>query len=98
VDITVRNIATTLRKPDDLNKEIAKAPLVCSGLPPDIIVVEICGYTDRVCHGRENAPIDFFFVYNTLFTDLRVTLPFDEFTSDVLRFFNLAPTQLHPNS
>ena len=27
-----------------------------------------------------------------------MTLPFDEFTADVLRFLNLAPTQLHPNS
>jgi len=98
VEIAVRNTATMLRKPDDLDKVIAKAPLVHSGLPSDIVVAEICGYTDRVCHGRENAPVDFFFVYNTLFVDLRVTLPFDEFTTDVLRFLNLAPTQLHPNS
>jgi len=98
VESAVRNTATTLRKSDDLDKVIAKAPLVRSGLPSDIIVAEKCGYTDRVCHGRENAPVDFFFVYNTLFVDLRVTLPFDEFTADVLRFLNLAPTQLHPNS
>jgi len=98
VDIAVRNTATTLRKPNDLDKVIAKAPLVRSGLPSDIIVAEICGYTDRVCHRRENALVDFFFVYNTLFADLRVTLSFDEFTVDVLRFLNLAPTQLHPNS
>jgi len=98
VDVTVRNIATTLRKSDDLDKLIARAPLVRSGLPSDIIVAEICGYTDHVCHGRENAPVDFFFVYNTLFTNLRVTLSFDEFTSNVLKFLNLAPTQLHPNS
>jgi len=42
--------------------------------------------------------VDFFYVYSTLFADLKVILPFDEFTMDVLRFLNLAPTQLHPNS
>jgi len=98
VDISVRNIPTVFRKPDDLDKVLARAPVVRSGLPSDIVIAEICGYTDRVCHGRENAPVDFFYVYSTLFADLKVTLPFDEFTMDVLRFLNLAPTQLHPNS
>jgi len=97
-DISVRNIPTILREPDDLDKMILKAPLVRFGLPSDIVVAEICGYTDRVCPGRENAPVDSFYVYTTLFTDLRVTLLFDDFTMDVLRLLNLAPTQLHPNS
>ena len=57
----------------------------------------ICGVTDRVCHGRENAQVDFFFVHSTLFVDLHVTLPFDNFTMGVLRTLNVAPTQLHPN-
>ena len=39
VEIAVRNTATTLRKPDDLDKVIAKAPLVRSGLPSDILWV-----------------------------------------------------------
>ena len=86
------------KKPDDLDKVIARAPVVRSGLPSDILIAEICGYTDRVYHGRENAPIDFFYVYSTLFVDLKVTLSFDEFTMDVLRFLNIAPTQLHPNA
>jgi len=58
----------------------------------------ICGVIDRVCHGRENAPVNFFFVYSTLFVDLHVTLPFDSFTMGVFRTLNVAPTQLHPNS
>ena len=40
----------------------------------------------------------FFFVYNTLFADLHVTLPFDNFTMEVLQTLNVAPAQLHPNS
>jgi len=98
VDISVRNTPTVFKKPDDLDKVIARAPVVRSGLPSDILIAEICGYTDRVCHGRENAPVDFFYVYSTLFVDLKVTLSFDEFTMDVLRILNIAPTQLHPNA
>jgi len=54
--------------------------------------------TDRVCHGRENASHDFFFVYSTFFSNLHMTFPFDDFTMGVLRTLNVAPTQLHPNS
>jgi len=61
-------------------------------------MADICGVTDRVCHGQENAPVDFFFVYSTLFANLNVTLPFDNFTMGVLHTLNVAPTQLHPNS
>jgi len=39
-----------------------------------------------------------FFVYNTFFANLHITLPFDNFTMGVLRILNVAPTQLHPNS
>jgi len=92
VNISVRNFPTIFRKSDDLDKVIARAPVVQFGLPSDILIAEICGYTDRVFHGRENASIDFFYVYITLFTDLRVTLSFDDFTMDVLRILNLAPT------
>jgi len=54
--------------------------------------------TDRVCHGQENAPHDFFFVYSTFFSHLHISFPFDDFTMSVLRILNVAPTQLHPNS
>jgi len=61
-------------------------------------MADICGVTDRACHSRENAPVDFFFfMYSTLFVDLHVTLQFDNFTMGVLRTLNVAPTQLHPN-
>ncbi|RDX62195.1 hypothetical protein CR513_59494, partial [Mucuna pruriens] len=36
-------------------------------------------------------------MYETVLTDLGVTLPFDSFASGVLRILGLAPTQLHPN-
>ncbi|KOM53185.1 hypothetical protein LR48_Vigan09g184400 [Vigna angularis] len=57
----------------------------------------ICQRTERVCHGRGNYPSDFFYVYATMFKDLKVLLPFSDFQMGVLRTLNLAPTQLHPN-
>ncbi|KOM57469.1 hypothetical protein LR48_Vigan11g050200 [Vigna angularis] len=56
----------------------------------------ICQRTERVYHGRGNYPSDFFYVYATMFKDLKVLLPFSDFQMSVLRTLNLAPTQLHP--
>ncbi|KOM56733.1 hypothetical protein LR48_Vigan10g262500 [Vigna angularis] len=57
----------------------------------------ICQRTERVCHGRGNYPYDFFYIYATMFKDLKVLLPFSDFQMGVLRTLNVAPTQLHPN-
>jgi len=97
VDPRVLNITTCFRDYNNINKFLSKVAFLKSDSPSDALMVDICGYTDRVCHGRENAPHDFFFVYNNIFSDLHITLPFDDFTMGVLRILNVAPTQLHPN-
>jgi len=51
-----------------------------------------------VCNGREGHDHDFFYICLCMFTDSNIRLPFDEFTTSVLRALNVAPTQLHPNS
>jgi len=66
--------------------------------PQDVIVADNCSSSKRVYHGQENGPQDFFYVYTYLFTNLHVTLPFDEFTMGVLMILCIAPTQLPPNS
>jgi len=66
--------------------------------PSDAVAADSCNHSNRVCHGRENSPQEFFYVYITFLNDLHVTLPFDEFTMGVLQILNVAPTQLHPNS
>ncbi|RDY08529.1 hypothetical protein CR513_07222, partial [Mucuna pruriens] len=50
-----------------------------------------------VCHSGKDEDSDFIYMYETLFKDLRVTLPFDSFAARVLRILKVAPTQLHPN-
>ena len=91
-------IPTSFRDSDVLDKFISKVSFIKLDAPSDALMADICGYSDRVCHGRENVPHDLFFVYNTFFHDLHITLPFDDFTVGVLRILNVALTQLHPNS
>jgi len=57
-----------------------------------------CGVDERVCMGRPGSSPPFFYMYTCFFVDLFVSLPFDEFTMDVLRTLNVAPTQVHPNT
>jgi len=99
VDPSILKIPTRVRTSDDLDKFLyANDNFLTPDCPSEAITADICGVTDRVCHGLENAPHDFFFVYSTFFSNLHVTFPFDKFTMGVLRILNVAPTQLHPNS
>ncbi|RDY00487.1 hypothetical protein CR513_16317, partial [Mucuna pruriens] len=52
---------------------------------------------ERVCHAALENEDDYYFMYETLFLDLGISLPFD-FFADVLRELGVAPSQLHPNS
>jgi len=91
VDPSILQIPTRIRTADDLDKFLsANEDFLAPECPIEALVADICGVTDRVCHGRENAPHDLFFVYNTFFSNLHITFPFDSFTMGV------APTQLHP--
>jgi len=62
------------------------------------VSIEKCSVINCICYGREGSESDFFYMYGCFFTDAHVGLSFDEFTMDVLRILNVAPTQLHPNS
>jgi len=54
--------------------------------PQDVIASDSCSPSKCVCHNQENGPQDFFYVYTCLFTNLHITLPFDEFTMGSLGF------------
>jgi len=64
VDPSVLRIPTRLRDSDSLDQFLANHSFLTAECPLDAIMVDICGTTDRVCHSRENAPQDFFFVYS----------------------------------
>ncbi|RDX91806.1 hypothetical protein CR513_26163, partial [Mucuna pruriens] len=59
--------------------------------------MEQCTPYERVCYAAAEGQDDFVYMYETVLTDLGVTLPFDSFASGILRILGLAPTQLHPN-
>jgi len=63
-----------------------------------ILPIDYCQSTDTICIGQSISEDPFFFVYSYIFSDLHVVLPFDEFTMDILQSFNVAPSQLHPNT
>ena len=68
------------------------------GADPNTVLVGRTSGIDCVCHGREGAENDFFFMYAALFYKLHVRLPLDDFTMGVLRLLTVTPTQLHLNS
>jgi len=68
------------------------------GVQKHIIAPERVTVVECVCHGREGAAEEFFYMYMCHFSQLHIRLSFDEFTMGVLRLLNVAPTQLHPNS
>ncbi|MED6200788.1 hypothetical protein PIB30_088658, partial [Stylosanthes scabra] len=55
-----------------------------------------CSGEDRVFHRGEGW--EFFFMYTTVFVDIRVRFPFTEFECGVLSQLKCAPTQIHPNA
>jgi len=54
--------------------------------------------TETICLGRSPTESPFFYMFSCLFSDLHVSLPFDNFTMGVFKALNVAPTQLHPNT
>ncbi|KAL2317689.1 hypothetical protein Fmac_031565 [Flemingia macrophylla] len=55
-------------------------------------------HPDFVFLDKSNFAVPSFYVYDCLFRDLHVKLPFDDFILSVLWVLNVVPTQLHPNS
>jgi len=60
--------------------------------------VKVCAGNERVCHGRGEAKLDFFYVYACFFQDLSLTVRFADWQMVVLREIRCAPTQIHPNA
>jgi len=92
VDPWVLDVPTCYRGPNDWDKFLSKVSIFKPDSPLDAVVAESYGHTDRVWHGWESTPQDFFFVHNTFFKDLHVILPFDECTMGVVRILNVAST------
>jgi len=85
VDPSVLKIPTKIRIVDHLDEFFSvNKNFLASDCSTEALAVDVCGVTDRMCHSRENASHDFFFVYSTFFSHLHITFPFDDFTMRVL--------------
>ncbi|KOM37614.1 hypothetical protein LR48_Vigan03g099600 [Vigna angularis] len=93
----VRQISSSFHHRQPFRDLIGQICLVKAAADARHFKLAICHMTQRVCHDRGNYPTDFFYVYATMFKDLKVLLPFSDFQMGVMRTLNVAPTQLHPN-
>ncbi|KOM55379.1 hypothetical protein LR48_Vigan10g127100 [Vigna angularis] len=93
----VRQISSSFHHHQPFRDLISHISLVKAAADARHFKLTICQMTERVCHDRGNYPTDFFYVYSTMFKDLKVLLPFSDFQMGVLRTLNVAPTQLHSN-
>ncbi|KOM34851.1 hypothetical protein LR48_Vigan02g100100 [Vigna angularis] len=95
--LLVRQISSSFHHRCPFRELISNICLVKAAADARHFKLAICQMTELVCHDRGNYPTDFFYVYATMFKDLKVLLPFSDFQMGVLRTLNVAPTQLHPN-
>ncbi|KOM40247.1 hypothetical protein LR48_Vigan04g044500 [Vigna angularis] len=93
----VRQISSSFHHRRPLKDFAGSVSLVMAAEDASHFKLAVCQMTERVCHGPENNPTDFFYAYATMFKDLKVLMPFSDFQMGVLRELNVAPTQLHPN-
>ena len=71
VDPHVLDVATYFKGPTTLDGFLSKMSILKPDAALDVVAADSCSHSDRVCHGRENAPQKFFFyVYITFFNDL----------------------------
>jgi len=93
----VRSAYSRFLTPASLKALVDVQDIVDSSIPDYAFSLRRCLSIDRVFHGRSSFPVDFFFMYAQVMKDSCIVIPFDDFCSDVLRFLNVAPTQLHLN-
>jgi len=94
----VREIFFKYIKVSMLHDFVENFDIVLEGVPNGAFALCRCRELETVCLGRGRECKDFFYFYSCLISDIHVFFPFDEFTIEVLRVLNVAPTQLHPNS
>jgi len=97
VNPSVREFFSKYRSATELRNFVSHSPIYHSDIANDIISFRRVGEVDNVCHGREGDSYDFFYFYACFFKDLHIRLPLSDFQIGVLKFLNVAPSQLHPN-
>jgi len=76
----------------------AKWPFFKDVVEDGSLRLEVYACNERVCHSREGAKLNFFYVYAYFFQDLSMTVLFKDWQVDVLREIHYALTHIHPNT
>ncbi|QCE00308.1 hypothetical protein DEO72_LG7g1598 [Vigna unguiculata] len=90
--------ATRFRWGNDLGDLVERTKVFGDEVEDGFLRVKVWANNERVCHGKEGAKLDFFYVYACLFHDLGLTVSFADWQMAVLREIRCAPTQIHPNA
>jgi len=98
VDPKVTNITSAFRTETSIANFLDRVPILKADTSNNLISVEPYSLTEAISLGRSSTEVPFFYMYSCLFANLHVSLPFNNFTMDVLQALNVAPTQLHPNT
>ena len=98
VDPRVIGFASVYMDEPSISSFIGKYIILNLDASDDILAFDYCRPTDNVYMGRSPSKGPFFFIYACLFSDLHVSLPFDDFTMGVLRTLNVTHSKLHPNT
>ncbi|RHN74145.1 hypothetical protein MtrunA17_Chr2g0306971 [Medicago truncatula] len=76
----------------------SKLDISSSSNEEDVVVLP-CGVDERVCDKKlAVAQDEFFLMYMKVLEELGVTIPFTAFEMCVLKFMNMAPSHIRPNS
>ena len=92
MDPKVVEISSIYKTEASVTKFLARQPILKAVEYFHYFSVLPCEPTESVCLGRSGTGPPFFYMYACFFSDLHVSLPFDEFTMGVLQALNVAPT------
>ena len=98
VDNRVREVFFKYTDVSILHDFVESFDIVLKGMLNGAFALRRCREFETICLGRGEEAKDFFYFYSCLISNIHVRFTFDEFTMEVLRVLNVAPTQLHPNS
>lgn len=76
----------------------SKLDIFATGNEEDVMVLS-CDVDERVCDQESASALDeSFLMYMAVLEEFEVTIPSTTFEKDVLKFLNVAPSQIRPNS
>jgi len=87
-----RTHETRFRWGNDLGDLVERTKIFGDEVEDGFLRVKVCAGNERVCHGKGEAKLHFFYVYDCFFHDLDLTVSFANWQMAMLREIRCAPT------